>query len=79
MNPNTIKEKYIEDYPNPITLESTETILNQMKNCVCKIYMDNGNKGTGFFCIIPYPDKDHLVHFLITNNHVIDESYLKKR
>ena len=78
MNPNTIKEKYIEDYPNPITLESTETILNQMKNCVCKIYMDNGNKGTGFFCIIPYPDKDHLVHFLITNNHVIDESYLKK-
>ena len=57
MNPNTIKEKFIEDNPNPITLESTEIILNQMKNCVCKIYMDNGNKGTGFFCKIPFPDK----------------------
>ena len=78
MNPNTIKEKYIEDYPNPITLESTEIILNQMKNCVCKIYMDNGIKGTGFFCKIPFPDKDHLIPFLITNNHIIDESYLKK-
>ena len=40
--------------------------------------MDNGNKGTSFFCKIPFPDKDHLVPFLITNNHVIDESYLKK-
>ena len=78
MNPSTIKEKYLEDYPIPITAESTEIILNQMKKCICKIYMDNGSKGTGFFCKVPFPDKDHLVPFLITNNHIIDESYLKK-
>ena len=78
MNAKTIKEKYIEDYPIPITLEGTEKILTQMKTCVCKILMDNGNKGTGFFCKIPFPNEDHLVSFLVTNNHIIDESYLKK-
>ena len=78
MNPNTIREKYIEDYPIPITSESTEIILSQMKKCICKIYMDNGNKGTGFFCKIPFPDKNHLISFLVTNNHIIDESHLGK-
>ena len=78
MKESTIIEKYIEDYPIPITLESTEIILSQMKSSVCKIYLDNGNKGTGFFCKIPYPDDNNLKPFLITNNHVIDESYLNK-
>jgi hypothetical protein len=78
MNATTIKEKYIEDYPIPITLEITEIILSQMKSSVCKIYLDNGNKGTGFFCKIPYPDNTNLKPFLVTNNHVIDESYLNK-
>ena len=78
MNSQTIREKYLEDYPIPITAEGTEIILNQMKKCICKIYMDNGSKGTGFFCKVPFPDKEHLVSFLITNNHIIDESYLKK-
>ena len=77
MNSLKIKEKYIEDYPIPITAENTEIILNRMKKCICKIYIDNGIKGTGFFCKIPFPDKDHLIPLLITNNHIIDESYLK--
>ena len=76
MNPKTIMQKYIEDYPIPITAERTEIILYQMKNCICKIYMDDGSKGTGFFCKIPYPNKDHLLAVLVTNNHVINESHL---
>ena len=36
MNPTTIKEKYLEDYPIPITAESTEVILSQMKKNICK-------------------------------------------
>ena len=40
--------------------------------------MDNCRKGTGFFWKVSFSDKDHLVPFLITNNHIIDESYLKK-
>ena len=74
---NEIKEIYLEDYPIPITSESTEIILSQMKKCICKIYMNNGNKGTGFFCKIPFPDKEYL-QFLITNNHIIDENSLNE-
>ena len=76
MNPKTIMQKYIEDYPIPITAERTEIILYQMKNCICKIHMDDGSKGTGFFCKIPYPNKDHLLSVLVTNNHVINDSHL---
>ena len=78
MNAGTRVEKYIEDYPIPITLESTEIILSQMKSSVCKIYLDNGNKGTGFFCKVPFPGHINLRSFLVTNNHVIHESYLRK-
>ena len=77
MNPSTIKEKYLEDYPIPITSESTKIILSQMENCVCKIYMDNGVKGTGFFCKIPYRE-NHLLSVLVTNNHIIDRSHIGK-
>ena len=35
---NTIQEKYIKNSPDPISIEGTELILKQMKNCVCKIY-----------------------------------------
>ena len=40
--------------------------------------MVNGIKGAGFFFKIPFPDKDYWIPFLVTNNHIIDESYLKK-
>ena len=35
------------NYPDLVTIEGTYKILNQMKNCITKIY--NGNNGTGFF------------------------------
>ena len=78
MNQEIIEEKYLEDYPIPITLENTEIIISQMQKSICKIYMDNGAKGTGFFCRVPYPDKNHYINCLVTNNHVIDEPYLDK-
>ena len=46
-------EKYCENYPNPVSLKSTEKIIEQMKNNVCRIYLNEGSKGTGFFCKIP--------------------------
>ena len=74
----TIKEKYLNNHPKIISSESTEIILSQMKKNICKIYMSNGSKGTGFFCKIPYPDEKNMMHLLITNNHLIDKSHLKK-
>ena len=60
-----------------MSLETTEKIIDQMKNCICKISTENGPKGTGFFCKIPFPDFEHLLPILITNNHIIDESNLE--
>ena len=75
-----IKEKDLTDYPGITSLESTEIIISQIKNNICKIYLDNGSKGTGFFCKIPIEknNNENLMTVLITNNHLIDEKYLKK-
>ena len=67
-----IPEKYIEKSPSPIPIEKMEKILFQMKNSICRIINNDGQKGTGFFCRIPY--NDNLIPFLITNNHVLNES-----
>lgn len=47
-----------------------------MKNCVCRIY-ENGKKGTGFFCRIPYPNSDNYLFVLATNNHVLNEDEIQ--
>ena len=64
---DSTKEKEIVTSPEPVSFEGTENILDQMNNCVCRIY--NNGKGTGFFTKIPYKNKELCV--LITNNHVI--------
>ena len=58
--------------PYPVSMSGTETILNQMKNCVCKIKI-NQLYGTGFFCKIPY--KNETMNVLMTNYHVLDENF----
>ena len=68
-------EKKIVNYPEYINIKGTETILEQMKKCICKIY-EGKSCGTGFFCIIPYQNKKLKV--LITNYHVINENYIKE-
>ena len=70
---DNIKETLIENQPSPVDLKGTKVILSQMENCICKMVKDNGEKGTGFFCTIPFPDEKNLLHVLITNNHVLNE------
>ena len=69
---DTKKEKFLPGLPI-ITMKCTEIILNQMKECICKIKNKNGN-GTGFFCIIP----EKKINLLITNNHVINEEIINE-
>ena len=70
------KEKYIPFSPIPVFIEGIETILFQMKNCICKIYKKERNiTGTGFFCKIPF--QNFLLPVLITNNHVLNKEDLK--
>ena len=70
---DNIEETLIEEQPTPVDLVGTKVILSQMENCICKIVKDNGQKGTGFFCTIPFPDEKNLLKVLITNNHVLNE------
>ena len=73
---NIIYDKFLNDSPEPLTIKSIETILEQMKNSICKIY--NGKLGTGFFIKIPFHNIQLPV--LITNNHIIDENdYINKK
>ena len=65
-----IKEIFLKDALAPVSIKSTEIILDQMKNCVCKIHKGKIN-GTGFFIRISYNNK--LYDLLITNNHVLNK------
>ena len=73
-NNQVIKEKYLENYPLPITIEKSTLIIEQMKKSIYTIDNKNG-QGTGFFCYIPYENEN--LQLLITNNHVIDETILE--
>ena len=58
----------------PVSIEITKKIINQMEKSVCKIYISD-NTGNGFFAKIPY--KDQLKKVLITNNHILGEKEIK--
>ena len=68
------QEQTFKNQPIPVSLDGTKKIVFQMENCICKIYLKNGETGTGFFCKIPY--NNNLLPVLITNNHVLNENDL---
>ena len=70
-----IKEKMITGYPNTITYECTKKIIEQMENNICKIKIGEV-QGTGFFCTIPFPNKNKKLNVMMTNNHVINDKLL---
>ena len=67
---DTTKEKYMRDLPDPVSLEATQKIIDQMNSSVCLIYNEK-RKGTGFFVKIPY--KSNLLPVLITTNQLINK------
>ena len=76
---DVIKEKTLIRFCDPISFDSTEKILLQMKMSICKIKSDKGIKGTGFFCKIPFPNSNNLLPALITNNYIINKEELDKK
>ena len=70
-----IKENMITGYPNTITYECTKKIIEQMENNICKIKIGEV-QGTGFFCTIPFPNKNKKLNVMMTNNHVINDKLL---
>ena len=69
------KEMMIDNYPRPISIEGTKKILKQMENNICKIYKNDGVKGTGFFYKIN--NNNIIIPVMMTNHHIINEEYLK--
>ena len=53
-----IKEKYLETSPIPVSIKGTETIINQMKNGIFKIYTKNGTKGNRILLQNKQPNKN---------------------
>ena len=73
---NMIEEKKINNYPEILDLGNAEKVIFQMKNNICRINLLDGAKGTGFFCLIPFPDNNNIFRALITNNNIIGENIL---
>ena len=70
-------EKLLDTYPLPVTIEQTKTIEKQLENCICKIFITEGGKGTGFFWNIKYDNSTESLPVLITNNHILNENNIK--
>ena len=69
-------QKYLKDHSVPVHYDSMKYILKQMKSSICKInYKDS--YGTGFFCVIPFPNMNNLLPVLITNSHVLGSNELQ--
>ena len=70
-------EEIISIYPGIITYDCTQKIMDQMRRNICQVKIGEV-QGTGFFCKIPFPDKENMLPVFITNNHVINDELLKK-
>ena len=66
------KETILKEYPNLISYECSKKIIEQMEKCICKIKIGE-EQSTGFFCKIPFPNKENMLKVLITNNHIIND------
>ena len=78
INQNYIKEKYLNNSPASISFDILNIIIKQKEKCFCKINCNNGGSGTGFFCLIPFPDKLNRLPVLITNNHILEKDDISK-
>ena len=60
------------EYPKEITFKCTKKILEQMESNICQILIGK-KQATGFFCEIPFPDRDNILDVLITTDIIHNE------
>ena len=68
-------KKKTEGSIDPVNIEGTKKILDQLMNCICKIQI-KGTYATGFFC--KFSHKKQAIKVLMTNCHVLSENDLKE-
>ena len=77
---NYKEQKRIFNQPNSVKFFDFKIVEKQMKTSICKIKCNDGF-GSGFFCMIPFPQKNNLrkaLPALITNNHIIGKDTISK-
>ena len=68
-----VDEGFVNENEETKMLEETE--FKNLEKYICKVI---GNEiGTGFFCKIKYNNK--LIPVLMTNYHIINDEYIKKK
>ena len=67
------KQKNLEKIPQSIPIDDLTIIKNKTKKIICQIKNNSGVKETAFFCAIPFPDKNHQLPVLITNDKIISK------
>ena len=72
-----VNEVKIPGAPDAISFEGLAVINEQKENNVFKIVKENNLTGTGFLCIIPFPDRLHPLPVLFTCNHVLNDDDIK--
>ena len=69
------QEDKLKDSIEPVNIEGTKKILDQLMNYICKIKV-KGRIGTGFFCKIPF--KKVTLKVFITNYNILNEEDYKE-
>ena len=67
-----------KEEPFLVTSEMTKIILGQMEENIFEIKV-GPKQGTGFFCKIPFPDKNNLMPVFITSNSIINKDILSSQ
>ena len=68
-------KKKTEGSIDPVNIEGTKKILDQLMNCICKIQI-KGTYATGFFCKFSY--KKQSIKVFMTSYHFFNEKDLKE-
>ena len=71
-----IREQHIIGHSDSLSKDKIKKILEQMDNSVFKILKEKST-GTGFLCLLPYPDRFNLIPVLITCYHVLGNDDIK--
>ena len=72
------KESILSGFPSVVSYECSKKLIEQMEKNICKIKIGK-ELGTGFFCKIPFPNKNNMLPVFITNNHIINGDFLNKK
>ena len=61
----------------PILYENFKKINEQIRSSICILKLKNGKEVLGFFCKVPFPNKNNLLPILFVKNNLINEEIIE--